>query len=714
MLSVSKAAVARYIQLKLSSNLVLSTRFYATAENTFTSATKTTNVDSTGTGSTSTENQSRFKEGRYMSNTVKNILELNEKLSQEINNAGSLTESYNRFNNLILDFESKHNNPQIVSNGGSVFNNTKFLNSTLTRLFKQSLDTKQPAAVDPYQLLNDFCIHHLARPNHFYTLMRYYLTEKRYQDVLNLWVKYLDTLSTFNVKRFDFIHTGIQSYSIVAYLSLGGAQFKPDLKFLLEFLNVDDIDIVKVFERVKMSKFGSNEHTWSHFTSIARQYLTLHLDEFSNKVRVETNPLELDNMFKVYEKCVNDDFKPDAKVLSIFIDRFLACDSAPLAMKVFDSFKDVLTSPEDKLALNNKLLFIVAHLGGKTAKKQMIQAVWNTYFKMQYFQKPIPAESYCALFLALRSCYQYQVLDNIWKYELTDEMKNDPLIKQCYLSCLLRDKKLEMTYKELLERLEKQGPIDYPELVKSILLKVILDPKTNKDQFMEHWNKYQQVIESNNDPQFVAINILSQYRYAASKDEFNFIETLTKECGIQSKTLIIEQFVEIVPVIHPLRKLYQQFKQNDDPELTKMFITAEFTKPKGEVQIAESIVKDYILSVTAGLRDYSKINSQDKQKIKIILDAFISSSARKHDEDIMTILKYISMADKWSIVLQNSTIYQIVIRLKKLDVSKLSPEAKEDISGFLKRIYSRKFRFTLKSEDFEKFKSMGLIDGEAS
>ena len=133
MLSVSKAAVARYIQLKLSSNLVLSTRFYATAENTFTSATKTTNVDSTGTGSTSAENQSRFKEGRYMSNTVKNILELNEKLSQEINNAGSLTESYNRFNNLILDFESKHNNPQIVSNGGSVFNNTKILNSTITR-----------------------------------------------------------------------------------------------------------------------------------------------------------------------------------------------------------------------------------------------------------------------------------------------------------------------------------------------------------------------------------------------------------------------------------------------------------------------------------------------------------------------------------------------------------------------------------------------------
>lgn len=706
MLSVSKAAVSRYIQLKLCSNLVLSTRFYATAENT-TNATNDPEATTVG-------KQSTPREGRYMSNTVKSILELNDKLSQEINNAGSLAESYNRFNNLILDFESKHNNPQMVSNGGSVFNNTKFLNSTLTRLFKQSLDAKQPAAVDPYQLLNDFCIHHLARPNHFYTLMRYYLTGKRYQDVLNLWVKYLDTLPTFNVKRFDFIHSGIQSYAIIAYLSLGGAQFKPDLKFLLEFLNVEDIDIVKVFERVKMSKFGSNEFTWSHFTSIARQYLTLHSNEFTNKVRVETNPLELDNMYKVYEKCVNDDFKPDVKVLSIFIDRFLACDSAPLAMKVFDSFKDVVTSPEDKLILNNKLLFIVAHLGSKTSKKQMIQAVWNTYFKMQYFQKPIPTVSYCALFLALRSCYQYQVLDNIWKFELTDELKNDPLIKQCYLACLLTDKKLEITYKELLERLEKQGPIDYPELIKSILLKVILNPKTNKEQFMEHWNKYQKIIESNNDPQFVAINMLSQYRYAVSKDEFNFIETLTKESGSQSKTLIIEQFVEIVPSIHPLRKLYQQLKQNNDPELTKMFIAAEFTKQKGEVQVADSIVKDYIFSVTAGLRDYTKINSQDKQKIKIVLDAFINSCARKHDEDIMTVLKYISIADKWSIVLQNSTIYQIVLRLKKLDVSNLSPEAKEDIAGFLKRIYSRRFRFTLKSEDFEKFKSMGLIAEESS
>ncbi|CAL9731513.1 meiotic sister-chromatid recombination protein 6, mitochondrial [Monosporozyma unispora] len=704
MLSVSRSAVARY--LKLSSSVVSSARFYATNE-----AKKV--LSNEEPVNRQHNNKPKTRGGRFNSNSG-NILKLNEQLSKEINDAGSLTESYNRFNNLILDFESKHNNSQMVGDGYSVFNNTKYLNSTLTRLFKRTLNSSQPTAIDPYQLLNDFCIHHLARPNHFFVLMKYYLNEKRYQDVLNLWVKYLDTIPTFNVKQFEFIHLGIQSYTIIAYLSLGGAQFKPDLDYLLTFLNVKDLDIVRLYERVKMAKFSSNEFTWTHFNTIARQYLTLNLDEFVSNVKMETNPLELDSMYKVYEKCVNEDFKPDVKILTTFIGRFLATDSAPLAMKVFDSFKDVVTAPEDKLILNNKLLLIVAHLGGRSTKRQMIQAVWNTYFKMQYFETPIPRESYCALFLALRYCQQYSILENIWNFELTDDLKQDPLLKQCYLSCELRDRKLDISYNEMLTKLSKQNMIDYPDLIKTILLKTVLDPKTNKDQFMEQWNKYKPIIESHVDPEFIAINILSQYRYAASKDEFNFVEILTQESGSQPKSLIIEQFIDIVPTIHPLRRLYQQLKQNNDSELTKMFIIAEFSKQSGDIQIADSMVKDYIFSITAGLRDYSKINSEDKLKIKTVLDAFIDQCSRKYSEDIMTILKYVQIADKWSIILQKSTIYHLIIRLTKLDVPKLSPETKEIVVNLLKRIQNKRYRFTLKPEDIKRFRSMGLITTESS
>lgn len=40
-------------------------------------------------------------------------------------------------------------------------------------------------------------------------------------------------------------------------------------------------------------------------------------------------------MYKVYEKCVNEDFKPDVKILTTFIDRFLATDSGSIGNESF-------------------------------------------------------------------------------------------------------------------------------------------------------------------------------------------------------------------------------------------------------------------------------------------------------------------------------------------------------------------------------------------
>lgn len=119
-------------------------------------------------------------------------------------------------------------------------------------------------------------------------------------------------------------------------------------------------------------------------------------------------------------------------------------------MKVFDFFKDVVTAPEDILILNNKLLLIVEHLGGRSTKRQMIQAVRNTYFKMQYFETPIPRGSYSALFLAICYCQQYHIFENIWKFEVADDLKQGPLMKQYYLSCELRDRKFDITYNDML------------------------------------------------------------------------------------------------------------------------------------------------------------------------------------------------------------------------------------------------------------------------
>ncbi|KAG0664730.1 hypothetical protein C6P44_000716 [Monosporozyma unispora] len=105
---------------------------------------------------------------------------------------------------------------------------------------------------------------------------------------------------------------------------------------------------------------------------------------------------------------------------------------------------------------------------------------------------------------------------------------------------------------------------------------------------MEHWKKYKPILESHVNPEFIAINILSQYRYGASKDEYNFAKILTQEPGTQPKSLIVEQFIDNVSTIHPLRQLYQQSKQNNDLELTRMFIIAEISKQSGDIQIADS------------------------------------------------------------------------------------------------------------------------------
>ena len=714
MLNVNRYIGFKYLQGN--STLVSSARFY------------TTSLKNQGNEhvNNNNNNSSNNNNGRRYNRTGfnKQILQLNEQLSQRLSKSKNLSESYQIFNDLILDFESKYNKPQMVTNGQSIFNNTKYLNTTLTKLFKQSLSQREPQ-VDPYQLLNDYCIHHLARPNHFFTLMKQYLIEQRYQDVLSLWVKYLDSVPTFNVNQFQYIHRGIQTYTIIAYLSLNSKQFTPDLKYLLTFLNIGEIDIVHLFERIKSSGFitsggggnNTNEFIWTNFDSLSKQYLQTHSETFQRRVRESIDVSELESMYQIYQRSVaEDDIKPnDVDLLTAFIKRFLSLGSAPLAMRVFDTFKERITDPQERLPFNNQLLYIVSQLnGGKNSsatKRQMIQAVWNTYFKMEYFQKPIPIESYCSLFESLVNAREFKALENIWNHELPTDIKLNPTIKQCYLSCLLRDKKQEISYEDMIKRLDGLPVVDYPELVKTVLLKIVLDPKTKKEQYTEIWNKYKQTIESKIDSDFVAIDILANYRYSTNKDEFNFMEALNNDKHNQHRPLILESFIAMVPTIHPLRRMFHQLKQHDnDPSIIRMFIDAEFKKTSGDVKVADSMVKDYIFGVTSELRDYNQLNLEEKLKIKLILDTLITNCSR-HDskEDIDMILKYMAIANQWSITLHNSTIYQVIARLKKLNVAKLPTTTQENVKDFLKLIMSKKNRFKLNKEDIKKFKEMELL-----
>lgn len=702
MLNINRYIGFKY--LKGNSSLVFSTRFYSTALN---------NLQN---GDIKSENNiSRYTRGGLN----KQILQLNEQLAKRLDQSGNLSESYRIFNDLILEFEAKYNKPQLVSSGQSVFNYTRYLNTTLTKLFKQSL-SQGDLQIDPYQLLNDYCIHHLARPNHFLTLMKQYLMEQKYQDVLSLWVKYLDSIPSFKVEQFQYIHKEIQIYAMIAYLSLNGEQFTPDLKYLLAFLNLEDIDIVKLYEKIRSSNFiNNNQFIWNNFDLISKQYLQVYIENFEKEIMHSINVSKLESMYKIYERSVTDDIKPNIDVLINFIKRFLSLQYAPLAMKVFDTFKDRIVDPKDRLAFTNQLLYIVSQLsGGKNSttatKSQMIQAVWNTYFKMEYFQKPIPIESYCSLFESLTSAKEFRVLESIWNHELSSDVKSNSTMKQCYLSCLLKDKKQEMTHENMVERLEKESMVNYPELIKTVLLRTILDPKTKHEQFVEIWNKHKQVIESKIDPEFIAIEILSNYRYSTNKDEFNFMEALNNNNNNynQCKPLIIESFVKIVPTIHPLRKMYHQLKKHEnDPSVIRMFIEAEFKKTSGDVTVADSMVKDYIFTITSKSRNYSKLHLEDKLKIKMVLDSFITLCSRHNNknEDIDIILKYMAITNQLSITLQNSTIYHVILLLRKLDVERLPIITQENIKDFLESIMSKKIRFKLSGGDIKKFREKGLL-----
>lgn len=715
MLNINRYIGFKY--LKGNSSLVSSTRFYTTSsKNQRNEHVNDININSSTSSSNSNDNSRRYNRGGFS----KQILQLNEQLSRRLSQSKNLSESYQIFNDLILDFESKYNKSQMVHNGQSIFNNTRYLNTTLTKLFKQSLLQREPQ-IDPYQLLNDYCIHHLARPNHFFTLMKQYLIEQRYQDVLSLWVKYLDSVPTFKVDQFQYIHRGIQTYTIIAYLSLNSKQFTPDLKYLLTFLNIEDIDIVDLYERIKLSSFisssgnNANQFIWTNFDSLLKQYLQIHVNAFQRQAKESLNVSELESMYRIYERYVAEaDTKPNIDILTTFIKRFISLGSAPLAMRVFDTFKERILDSQERLSFNNQLLHIVSRLGGGkngTTKRQMIQAVWNTYFKMEYFQKPIPIESYYSLFESLADAREFKVLENIWNHELSADVKSDHRIEQCYLSCLLKDKRQEMTYENVVKRLEEGSVVYYPALIKAVLLKIVLDPKTKKEQYAEIWNKYKQTIESEIDSDFVAIDILSNYRYSTNKDDFNFMEALNNDKYNQHKPLVIESFITMVPTIHPLRKMYHQIKQyENDPSIIRMFIDAEFKKTSGDVKVADSIVKDYIFNVTSELKDYNQLYLEEKLKIKLVLDGLITNCSRHNSkEDIDMILKYMAIANQWSIILQNSTIYQVITYLKKLNIAKLPTTTHDNVRDFLKQIMSKKIRFKLNGQDIKKFKEMGLL-----
>lgn len=180
----------------------------------------------------------------------------------------------------------------------------------------------------------------------------------------------------------------------------------------------------------------------------------------------------------------------------------------------------------------------------------------------------------------------------------------------------------------------------------------------------------------------------------------------------QCKPLIIESFVKIVPTIHPLRKMYHQLKKHEnDPSVIRMFIEAEFKKTSGDVTVADSMVKDYIFTITSKSRNYSKLHLEDKLKIKMVLDSFITLCSRHNNknEDIDIILKYMAITNQLSITLQKSTIYHVILLLRKLDVERLPIITQENIKDFLESIMSKKIRFKLSGGDIKKFREKGLL-----
>lgn len=581
------------------------------------------------------------------------------------------------------------------------------LNGPLAQVLRKAA-TDQDSAVEPYQILNTLCQYQVARSPHFEIVMRHLLVRGSPQDVIALWVKYLETIAenpnamsrSFNNRNGNNnSHETNTALASLAYLLL--PENKPDLQVLHQILQLNkELNQNVPFNKIKflvssLVKDEEKETAQQNLKLLFHQYAESDKPAFIRQLDQTLQFHHLQDLYNQYNKQ-----SADPEIIAKFMEKYIDCNNAAGAVKIYNENKDL-----DSPLLKNHLLLAVASLpaNSRNLRLDRILAIWNSVIK------PLNpgADSFAALIQALGMSGNNQQLQNVWAKEIPEDIKQEQSVLEAYLFAMLKYNKTAK-YDDVASKLPEK--INSLNLINVVLLKMVLDDvaKGKFDNFYATQFAKNEDTTAQKRPsvETLAVKMYANFHYAADKDSFDFLKSVFQsKKNFLKVNAIIERFIQIVPSISPVHVLYSQVKEPVDSRKYGAFINAEFIKQDGDFKVAEQIFKEFL--------EASKAHSKkiDRFALEPLISGFCEQALRDHDSSfLLKVSTYYSFASKLNLELTyqvTAKILHSLALLAKEKSGKFDPSEQEFVDLFLQDLDSMR-KFNPSARDLETLRKAGV------
>lgn len=546
----------------------------------------------------------------------------------------------------LLKAEDSH---QFKRRFGSVFD------PTLKRLLLESL-TKTDDKTSTLSIVESLQALDVVKPRYFLNVIRYLYRNKDYKTCFEYWVKYSAQNYKVDAKS-SAIHKEILVLIINTYLLTTS---DIDLQFLQKFLGTNDLSLLEVVESI-----GNNDNEqvmtklqklFVEFAKERPQYLKLNVGKIFSAY-------QLKSFYAFYKSTGKDGI--DVDVLVTIMKKMDMFDQVPDSIEVFNDFKTVYKiGSEEYIKLCNQFLVSVSKLSGKN-NMETVQALWNSYFENSLSE--IPVSSYCALLEAIYNAGGINGLNRFWNYQLSEELKNNSVLTEIYLSILLNNPTTEVEIDEIIKKFKN---IETVNLKCTIMLRIILDPKKTKEDFE---NFYIVNIGNNANeylPKVVALKLYADYHYGKAKQESVFFPSVKRLTN--DNLCVLEELVWIIPDKKVLHSLFNRFKHFRNSYFFQLFLKAEITRNNPDLKEIDNILQSYISEMKSQKR-LSKLKETTSKFIE-----FIVSGMSKNKLPLDKMEQYLNLALSLNVKLSTSTKLSVAKRIMDLLESNLIPQ--EDLN----------------------------------
>ncbi|KOG96826.1 Msc6p [Saccharomyces eubayanus] len=575
-------------------------------------------------------------------------------LKSELKAPGSdINEVFHDFKDKIELLKQKLRNPSTMERSHLLAN---FSSELLQELSHKNKDM----ATDPYQVLNTLCQYKLARSQHFTIVLRYLLFNASPQDVIALWVKYLETISENSVNLLQNsssnAHTQNIAITTIAYLSLTGNTV--DIKILYKILQIDDktgqtlpFNMVKRILNTECSSLEGRDLAMKNLNDLYYQYTVQDTDHFLNQIENAPRWMDLRDLYTQYDKLEG---KKDIRVISQFMDKFIDLQKPDQVVSIYNQYSKIF--PNNSF-LSDRLLISVGRLRANSTKEKLdrILAVWNSIIKPG---DDIKNTSYASLVNALCDSGNFNHLKAFWEEELPEKFKKDPIVKEAFLLALCQTSLL--TYEQV--KAELGETVKTTKLFNKVLLLMLDDEKVSQEQFNTFYYKnYPANGALSPTLETLSIKMYANYKYEAEdvRPEFKLLQSISmKPTDYEKIERITKVFISACPTIEPIRQFYKQLGARLNARNYADFISAEFDKAGGSVTEAEGIYNDF-----TAYRKTRKRNVDNTPLNALLLGFCDKLFKTKQSKYISSIEKYYALAKDSSIRVSNLAVSKILFNL---------------------------------------------------